>query len=66
MGSLEALVARAEARQRAATAPSSTVYGGANGGARVIQINGNLSFPNITSGAEAKNFLDNLESLAKG
>lgn len=65
MGSLEALVARAEARTRAATAPSSTVYGSGDGG-RIIQINGDLSFPNITSGADAKSFLDNLEALAKG
>lgn len=64
-GSLEALVARAEARTRAATNPSATVYG-SDGGARVIQINGNLSFPNVTTGADAKSFLDNLEALAKG
>lgn len=41
-----------------------SLIGGA-GGETVININGDLSFPNIKSGADAKTFIDNLESLAK-
>lgn len=38
---------------------------GSGGGDRIININGNLSFPNIKSGSDAKTFLDNLENLAE-
>lgn len=37
---------------------------GPSSGDRTININGDLSFPNIKSGDDAKTFLDNLESLA--
>jgi phage-related protein len=50
----------------AAATPTPTVYGGATANSQTINITGDLSFPNITSGAEAKTFLDNLEALAKG
>jgi hypothetical protein len=38
---------------------------GASGGDRIININGDLSFPNIKSGDDAKTFLENLENLAE-
>ena len=34
------------------------------GGGTTIVINGNLSFPNVTNGSDAKNFLENLKALA--
>ena len=38
---------------------------GPSQGDKTININGNLEFPNIKSGDDAKTFLDNLESLAE-
>ena len=38
---------------------------GSSQGDRVININGDLSFPNIKNGEDAKTFIDNIENLAK-
>lgn len=50
----------AAANNRETAAPQ----GGGNGGGRTININGDLSFPNIKTGDDAEKFLRNLESLA--
>jgi hypothetical protein len=42
--------------------PNTVTYGG--GGARTVNFNGNLEFPNITSGSDAEEFVSNLEALA--
>jgi TP901 family phage tail tape measure protein len=63
---LQAVIARADARVAAAATPNPTVYGGPGSNSQTININGDLSFPNITSAQDAKTFLDNLEALAKG
>lgn len=44
-----------------ATSPVSTT---ANSSTRIIEINGNLEFPNITNAVDAERFIANLESLA--
>ena len=36
----------------------------ANSSTRIIEINGNLEFPNITNAVDAERFIANLESLA--